>query len=113
MSPPAATKCPEKRVHAWSREWRTHDIEETSRQEQRESGHDHHRDVWDELAEVDRVRQEKNAEQVINYLESRLSELTTVTSEKKEETSDYKHDVFANHHREVVRKGAGKREQPE
>jgi hypothetical protein len=97
-------------AHSWSKEWKTHDSEKTSRQEQRESSHGRQRDVWDELAEVDRVRQSKNAEKVINYLESRLSDLTTVKSEGEEETSDYNHDVFAARHREVVKKGAGKQE---
>jgi len=115
MSSSVTSKCGANSGLQWSQEWQNrHNKEEKSQEEsghrQSETAHDLGDDVWDELEEVSRIHREKQAEEVINYLESRLSQLTTVDSKADESTSPREHDLFARHHKEVVKKGAGKQE---
>lgn len=107
MSPPTAADCVPKSGLNWPRGWETHNQKGEEAQKRSKADHDSRDDVWDELEEVDRLRKEKNAEEVLDYMESRLSQLTRVDSEE-EETSTQQHDLFSKHHKEVVKKGADK-----
>jgi hypothetical protein len=110
MSPPTASKCVPKSGLQWPQEWQTQHEKQEEDHRQSKVDHDLGDDVWDELEEVGRIHKEKKAEEVINYLESRLSQLTTVDPERDESTPSQEHDLFSKHHKEVVEKGAGKRE---
>jgi hypothetical protein len=110
MSPPTTSKCAPNSDLQWPQEWETRHKKGEENRRRSESDHDLGDDVWDELEEVGRIHRKKKAEEVIDYLESRLSHLTTVDSEEDESTPPQEHDLFSKHHKEVVEKGAGKRE---
>jgi hypothetical protein len=110
MTPPIATRSVQESAHSWPQEWGSdHDQEKHSR-DRSSKDHEQREDIWEELAKINQVHGEKRAEQVIEYLETRLSQLESADTISEEEDSDVQQDPFSSHHSKVVNKGAGEYE---
>ena len=110
MTPPIAARGVHESAHSWPREWGSGHAQERYSRDRSSKDHEQREDIWAELAKINQVHDEKRAEQVIEYLETRLSQLESADTICEEGESDIQQDPFSSHHSKVVNKGAGEYE---